>query len=112
MIKKFREKVSNSFNENDPFNLADGDFNDLFLVILSFLITPATFYIIGYLLFGSHRLSLFILAPSGLLVNFLFLKIVVIQRKIIWTLVLCGIIILIVYKIFEFFSTIWYALPN
>jgi hypothetical protein len=107
MIKKFREKVSNSFNENDPFT-DEG----CFFPVLSFLITPAIFYIIGYLLFGSHRLSLFILAPSGLLMNFLFIKIVIIQRYIIGILFIWGILIYIVYLIFKFLSQIWYALPN
>ena len=93
MIKKFREKVSNSFNEIDPDPFTD---EGCFFPVLSFLITPAIFYIIGYLLFGSHRLSLFILAPSGLLMNFLFIKIVIIQRKIILYLIFGGIIILIV----------------
>ena len=104
MIKKF--------NEENTFPEIDDGCEGCFQLVLSYLITPAIFYIIGYLLFGSHRLSFFVLAPFGLLLNFLFIKIVIIQRKIIFYLIVSGLIILFVYKIFEFFSWIWYSLPN
>jgi hypothetical protein len=112
MENKLKVKDSNNFDEIDPFNIADGGCSDLILVFFSYLITPVIFYIIGYLLFGSHRLSFFLLAPFGLLLNFLFIKIVIIQRKIMLYLIFSGLIILIVYKIFQLFYSIWYALPN
>lgn len=115
-IEKTKEKVSEFFKDEDLFDFDTADVGELILYLLTWLITPAVFYILGYLLFSSHRVSFFFCAPIGLLVNFFFKKIVNFQVKFLIVLIFISTMIFILYSLgflgYWTFRWIWNSLPN